>query len=136
MKLPEYWIFDVSKTNFRPDDYMNRAEFVKTVIEASWDKIVDPLRAWFKDVSSDAWYTQYLDSAVQRGIVKSPDSSNSYLFNPERYISKENALKVAMLAFWIKIYDHQWLTPLNDVAFSLQKRYIVAAYNLWIISLY
>ncbi len=60
----------VSKdTYFRPNDPITREEFVKLVVESF--KLYNPAAtAEFDDVSPDAWYSPYVASAVEAGIIQ------------------------------------------------------------------
>ena len=55
--------------NFHPNRSITREELVKLAVEA-YDKYDAEAVAAFSDVEADAWYSPYIASAVQEGIVQ------------------------------------------------------------------
>lgn len=81
---------------FRPDKTVNRAEFLKIVLEG---KGVDVTSATaptgFTDVDENAWYAPYIRYAKASGIIEGyPDGS----FRPSEPVNFAEALKMAYVA--------------------------------------
>ncbi len=80
-----------SDGTFRPDNPVNRAEFLKLVLESSEipTDIVTP--TGFPDIDDNAWYAQYVRKAyAEKWIEGYPDGT----FKPEQNINKVEALKI------------------------------------------
>lgn len=80
--------------SFRPDRSVNRAEFLKIILEADPNvdltKALDP--TGFPDVDETAWYAPYVRYAKKFGIIEGyPDGT----FRPEQTINFAEALKIA-----------------------------------------
>jgi hypothetical protein len=82
---------------FRPDAFINRAEFVKLVIGSGWQKreIHEcPKEAFLKelfDVDTSAWYAPYICQAMTRTAISGyPD----HTFRPENTINFVEAAKI------------------------------------------
>ena len=76
---------------FKPEQNVNRAEFLKIIIEGSKIKpgINNPTP--FKDVDHTAWYATYVKHAYASGWINGyPDGT----FKPEQTINKVEALKI------------------------------------------
>lgn len=76
---------------FKPDNPVNRAEFLKLVLESSEIKtdIITP--TGFPDVDNNAWYAKYVRKAyAEKWIEGYPDGT----FKPEQHINKVEALKI------------------------------------------
>ncbi len=71
--------------NFRPDDNITRAEFVKVLCTAFDIKAEGD--AQFNDVSADSWYAPYVNVLAAAGIAKG-DNGN---FRPDDQISRQDA---------------------------------------------
>ncbi|MBN1258185.1 S-layer homology domain-containing protein, partial [Candidatus Peregrinibacteria bacterium] len=69
-QLVDDGVFDAG-TNFRPNDNLNRAELVKIVVTAidGLSGYEAPATPTFDDVAANAWYYDYVEAAVQLGIV-------------------------------------------------------------------
>ncbi|MBI5421806.1 S-layer homology domain-containing protein [Candidatus Peregrinibacteria bacterium] len=76
---------------FKPDTTVNRAEFVKMILESKYGKdTVGTEKNCFRDVK-DAWYSPYVCMAKKDGVLNGyPDGS----FKPSREISFAEAAKV------------------------------------------
>lgn len=79
---------------FRSDTTINRAEFLKIVMESRSDAY-DPEGDCFPDVGR-SWYSPYICRAKAKGIIRGhPDG----LFHPEREIHFVEAAKIIALAY-------------------------------------
>ena len=89
--------------NFRPRRTVNRAEFLKILIESQWIDVsgeVDPTN--FPDVDESAWYAPYVRYAKRVGIIEGyPDG----FFRPNQTVNAAEALKMAYLTFGIATID-------------------------------
>lgn len=132
--LSEAWVFDWSKSSFRPSDNMNRAEFVKTLVESASIDTSWADDAWFSDVDSDAWFAPYINTAVANGFIDAPMADKWNKFFPEQPISRSAAVKIALWAFNISAYDYNNPSAkFTDIVGHWGEDLITAAYNLSIV---
>lgn len=76
---------------FRPNQKVNRAEFLKLVLESSEIATDITTPTPFPDVDNGAWYAPYLRKAYTEGWIQGyPDGT----FKPEQFINKVEALKI------------------------------------------
>ena len=79
---------------FLPDAKINRAEFLKIIVESQFDK-VDYIghahETCFPDTVSGEWYTQYVCFAKARGIIEGYADGT---FQPSKNISLNESLKM------------------------------------------
>lgn len=113
--------------SFWPDRSISRAEILKIVLEASYDK--EELRAWedcFSDIT-DQRYAVYACFAKEQGIIKGyPDGS----FRPDTSVTMAEALKIGIEAFW-------WIKPIeSDTEKHRYVPYITIAHDNTIFSKY
>jgi hypothetical protein len=119
---------------YRPADPLNRAELVKIVITAI-DGLADykaPVIPTFDDVADDAWYYDYVESAVQLRIIEGYKDKNGLLtglFGPNDNINRAAATKILVNGFSIpKDIDPPSVFP--DVTESdWFYDFVVTAYN-------
>ncbi len=94
---------DFPEGTYRPGDPMNRAEFLKVLLEAAYgDEIfkwksesgtIDkPSERPFPDVSITEWFAPYVEFAKQKGIIKGDDSDE--LYHPSRNVNRAEAAKM------------------------------------------
>ena len=84
-----------SDGTFRPGDPVNRVEALKmitTVFELPLDQVTNDNREIvnFVDVSLSAWYTQYLLTAYNKGVLPIPGQQGAH-FYPDRALSRAEA---------------------------------------------
>lgn len=79
--------------SFRPDQAVNRAEFLKIVLEAS-DASLDASQEpkGFPDTPNDTWYAAYVRYAKAHGIIQGYSDGT---FRPEKAVNFAEALKMA-----------------------------------------
>lgn len=58
-----------SETEFYPNDYITREEFVKIIVCAA-NAEIDETVSYFEDVESDKWYAKYVNTAYKLGICR------------------------------------------------------------------
>ena len=76
---------------FKPNQQVNRAEFLKLVLQSSEIPKDVSTEAPFPDIDNNAWYAQYVRKAYAEGWVQGyPDGT----FKPEQSINKVEALKI------------------------------------------
>ena len=112
---------------FAPDRSVNRAEFLKLVLESS-DIIPDTATfTGFKDIDESQWYAKYVRKALNEGWVEGyPDNT----FRPENGITKAEGLKIIgkvqdwqvsskiTAAPFTDVPSGAWFTPYIDYAKS------------------
>lgn len=80
---------------FKPLRAINRAEFLKIVIEALNIELKEDTEITFPDVPEDAWYTKYVKTGLHFGWIQGyPDGT----YKPSSNIKKVEALKILALA--------------------------------------
>ncbi|MEZ4087511.1 MAG: S-layer homology domain-containing protein [Candidatus Gracilibacteria bacterium] len=76
---------------FKPNQQVNRAEFLKLVLESSEIPKDVTTPTPFPDIDNTAWYAQYVRKAYSEGWIQGyPDGT----FKPEQSINKVEALKI------------------------------------------
>lgn len=94
---------------FKPGQTINRAEFLKIVLEGRGSKDFNP-EDCFPDVKSDHWFSKYVCTAKKEGIVGGyPDGS----FKPEQTITFVEAGKILALAYKQQTQEqgNDWYVP-------------------------
>ncbi|MBQ4109985.1 MAG: S-layer homology domain-containing protein [Clostridia bacterium] len=71
--------------DFRPEDNITRAEFVKILCGAL--KLTSVSSVSFNDVKPDSWYNMYVQNAAGNGIVMGDNEGN---FNPDALITRQD----------------------------------------------
>lgn len=97
--------------SFRPGNLVNRAEFLKIILEGSNIALDKNELTPFADVDNLAWYAPYVKKAYQQGFINGyPDGT----FKPEQTINKVEALKIiAKVQTW-KIFPVKNFHPFTD----------------------
>ena len=98
--------------SFRPEGLVNRAEFTKILVEATFsaDKIERCKSSSFPDVSVDEWFAPYVCMAKSWGLVDGyPDES----FRPDGLINFAEAAKIVAGAFKysVEVDSETWYKP-------------------------
>ncbi|MFC1616167.1 S-layer homology domain-containing protein [Patescibacteria group bacterium] len=76
---------------FKPDRPVNRAEFLKLIIETSNINITESTVTPFPDVDHESWYGPYLIEAFHNGWIEGyPDGT----FRPENTINRAESIKI------------------------------------------
>ena len=109
---------------FRPNNIVNRAEFLKIILSAQGNVAMDAAQdAEFSDVDSTAWYALFIRYAKTRGIVQGyPDGT----FKPNQTVTLAEGLKIAYKALDVQTEeaDGEWYerylqhAKTNDVLFT------------------
>ncbi len=79
-------ISDSEDRNFRPNDSISRAEFIKMVVVALGIDDADA-KALFNDVSKDEWFYSFVANAAEYGLITGDEKNN---FNPYNEISRQD----------------------------------------------
>jgi micrococcal nuclease len=98
--------------SFRPDNIVNRAEFLKIVLAAKGvDATVAVAAGTFPDVDPSAWFAPYVGYARDNGIIQGyPDGT----FRPAQPVNFAEALKMAYVALGIDGHPSaigEWYEP-------------------------
>ena len=149
---PSHWAYDYveqlvtdgvidANDNYRPDDNLNRAELVKIAVEATTGIQTDliPATPTFDDVSADAWYYQYVETAAALGIVEGyKDASGNLtgLFGPSDMVNRAAATKILVNAYGVPTDTDPAgiFSDVEDGAWYYE--YVTTAYNQSIIDGY
>lgn len=85
---------------FKPSNTVNRAEFLKMLLEAM-DVKVSPavIRDVYKDVKADAWYAPYVEYARDKNLI---EDSHGY-FKPEEGMTRSEVAETLYRALIVKI---------------------------------
>ncbi|MEQ1849930.1 MAG: S-layer homology domain-containing protein [Candidatus Peribacteraceae bacterium] len=100
---------------YRPNALINRAEFLKILVESRFPGYTPRDQYCFNDMLSIEWYSRPVCAGKELGIVQGyPDNT----FRPDRAVNLVEALKMAFLSFGI--------TPPADAG-QWYQRYLTAA---------
>ncbi len=106
-----------SDGTFRPGSNINRAEFLKLIMEGSDLTLDQNDNTPFGDVDHQSWYAPYVKKAYHEGWVEGYVSDNT--FRPGQDISKAEALKIiAMVQGW-EFPSYTEFTYFDDVFRSM-----------------
>ncbi len=105
---------------YRPDQNVNRAEFLKILMGGEASDFETPSEPCFPDVKETEWYAPYVCTAKEEGWIQGYADG---LFRPAQTINKVEALKVLGEAIeWeleAPVDDEQWYQPYLDIAEEL-----------------
>lgn len=101
--------------SFKPNNSVNRAEFLKIILNGGRIPLDINQPTPFPDVNHSAWYAPYLKKAYAQGWINGyPDGT----FKPEQTINKVEALKVlAKVQNW-QLNNYTNTQPFNDTALN------------------
>ena len=77
-----------SEDEFKPDDYITRAEFVAFIVNALGIEKYEPESPSYRDVDDDYWAYTSIEAALRAGLVTGISHDR---FGPKRLISREEA---------------------------------------------
>lgn len=101
---------------FKPDKKVTRVEALKFISEAllsSDKKVFDPETLPFSDTAVGVWYSSYVATAAQNGLVNGyPDST----FRPAQDVNLAEFSKIALNAIDAKLPSSVKEDPYNDVS--------------------
>lgn len=101
-----------SNGTFKPENKVNRAEFLKIILEGSNIKLDAINKINFKDVDKNAWYAPYVKKAEQEGFIEGyPDGT----FKPENFINKAETLKIVGKVQDWEVLSKPLKAPFKDV---------------------
>lgn len=102
--------------SFKPGKYVNRAEFMKILLEAAGIKNIDKeAAACFPDVDKSQWYAKYVCYGEKKGIIEGYSDGT---FRPEATINLAEALKITFKTYNINVGSGagEWYQPYLDEA--------------------
>lgn len=103
--------------SYRPEQDINRAEFLKILLGGTEDQIGVPDEKCFPDVSEDAWYAPYVCFAKISGLVSGYEDGT---FRPETPVNEAEALRITGEIFGWAVNDLEdgdpWYKPCFDYA--------------------
>jgi len=94
----------------RPGNLINRAELMKMLIEGFKMSVIVPETPCFSDIQISDWFTPYICTAKERGIITGLPDGN---FEPVRSVNKAEALK--MLAKMTNLNAKGFQSQFSDV---------------------
>jgi len=110
---------------FKPQQTINRAEFLKLVFEGR--SSTQPItRRCFSDVSPREWYAPYVCAAKSRGIV---DGYSNGTFKPAQIVTFAEALKIASNAYNWSVTEtkgENWYKPYVS---SLDDKHVLSEHS-------
>lgn len=112
---------------YRPDDTINRAEFVKILVGVGdTSALEDSSRDCFTDVSTSDWYSKYVCLAKDLGVI---DGYADGSFGPGNTINVAEALKITFEALNFDVPDAsgEWYQKYVDYAQTHSSLYL----NAW-----
>lgn len=90
---PETGNYAVSNIlKFPIQDELNRAEFAKLFLDYADVEIYDKGESYYADVSVDAWYSPYVQTLYNLGLI----NNSSFNYKPDDGITREDALRVVL----------------------------------------
>ncbi len=99
---------------FRPDDTITRAEFIKVLISAlNLENVEVQNPVWFEDVPDDAWYAEYVKVGSGLGITNGTAPTT---FAPMQQVSRQDAAVMivnAVKAAGLRLHPEE-----KEIAFS------------------
>jgi hypothetical protein len=105
---------------FAPQRTLNRAEFLKIALLSADVQLTDATGC-FPDTPASAWFTKYICTAKNEGIVEgNPDG----LFHPERDVNYAEALKML-----VELFDLPIPEPASNERWAWYTGYVKAADN-------
>lgn len=100
-----------SDNTVRAGSLINRAEFVKMIMEGFQIPVSTNTKKCFRDVKNTEWFAKYLCGAKEQGVISGLKNGK---FEPARTINKVESLKIILNA--AKIPQKKPITlPFNDV---------------------
>ncbi|MDF2379310.1 MAG: S-layer homology domain-containing protein [Candidatus Gracilibacteria bacterium] len=101
-----------SDGTFRPDQTVNRAEFVKMILESFAYPLIDKKTPSFKDSQPSDWHYKYIETAKFQEMIK---GYKNRLVKPGQTIIKAEGLKILLEAAKLNI-SSSTTTPFSDVS--------------------
>jgi uncharacterized protein YkwD len=115
---------------FKPENKINRAEFIKILIEAAFDDIPPATEECFTDVSTELWYAPYVCYAKQQNIVGGYEDGT---FLPEKNINFAEAAKIIVRSLSIESSEpagSEWYSEFTEAL--LNKNYVPRTINYYV----
>jgi len=116
------WVNGYPNGTFRPNQEVNRAEFTKIVMNASYKKSLKSKDCFYDnskgeyEIKSDKWYASYICTAKDNDIIKGKGDG---LFHPDDKVNYVESLKITLKALGFKANEDEysnWYTPYVDEA--------------------
>jgi hypothetical protein len=78
-------------TSFAPNDNLTRAEFTKLMVTAM-ELDLKPYKGTFEDVSKDAWYADYIQTAYENNLIQGRVEGK--IFDPNGKITRQELMTI------------------------------------------
>lgn len=115
--------------SFKPNNAVNRAEFLKMIILALYPEMADyATLSCFSDVKSGDWFAKYVCAGYAKNIVKGYDGN---MFRPGQSITRAEAVSILVKSLKLPV-GAQNSCGFDDVNIGWQRGYVNSAfeYNL------
>lgn len=133
IKLILLWIANwYPDKTFRPDQAITRAEFLKIILrsmEIDYSS-VSTSSLPFSDVNKSSWEAKVIARALELNII----DWNNKKFNPTRFISRAEAMKILIRTSWLSYNVNSVSTFLDTTWWPV--KYIESAKEYWIVDWY
>jgi hypothetical protein len=119
--------------SFRPNNPINRAEFLKLVFIALYPELSDSsASACFSDVKTNDWFSGYVCAALSKKIVT---GYNGNTFRPSQSITRAEAVSILIKSLRLPISANPY-SQFSDVKVAWQASYINSANKYDLVSGY
>ena len=139
--LSDQGVVSGSDGEYRPADYLNRAEAAKLMVlgYVGEDELDEDYDAGFTDVEEDAWYASYVNTAAKLGIVEGYTDEEGELtgeYGPSDYITRAAFAKMVVNAAGLEedTTDAPHFSDVEDGAWYYE--FVETAYNNGVVSGY
>lgn len=94
--LAEKWILTWFEDNtFKPNNSITRSEFLKLLFLIKWVSLSKDNTNYFVDIINNSWQKKYINTWVNLWLI----STNKKKFNPNSFLTKVEAIKMAIILF-------------------------------------
>lgn len=96
VKASELGLIDSTNNNFRPNDYITRAESMKMLLNAASIEVNEVTSSSFADVNVNGWEAKYIETAKNLWIVDGQMINWKLMFRPFSNITRAEVSKIVV----------------------------------------
>jgi hypothetical protein len=120
------WVNGYSDATFKPNREVNRAEFTKIVMNATYKKELESKNCFYDnaigeyEIKADKWYSSYVCTAKENTIVKGKKDG---FFHPEDKVNYAEGIKIILRALGFEAVESDytdWYTPYINEATAME----------------